>query len=52
LAAVPNDELARQAGYEPGGGAFNNPRGRLRTLELVTYPEKGWVKASDWLFID
>ncbi|MBL8753673.1 MAG: DUF87 domain-containing protein [Planctomycetes bacterium] len=33
---VENDELARAAGYEPGGGAFNNPRGRLRSLGLVT----------------
>jgi hypothetical protein len=49
---IDNDDLARKAGYEPGGGAFNNPRGRLRTLELVTYPERGIVRCSDWLFID
>lgn len=49
--AIENDELARQAGYEPGGGAYNNPRGRLRTLELVTYPQRGLVRAADLLFI-
>ena len=49
---VENDELAREAGYEPGGGAFNNPRGRLRTLGLVGYPEKGMVRAADLLFVD
>lgn len=48
--AVENDDLARRAGYEPGGGAFNNPRGRLRSLGLVTYPQKGVVAASSVLF--
>lgn len=33
------ESLASAAGYEPGGGAFNNPLGRLRTLGLV---ERGW----------
>ena len=32
---VSNDDLARSSGYEPGGGAYNNPRGRLRTLGLI-----------------
>lgn len=50
--ALGYQRLAELAGYAEGGGDFNNPRGRLRTLELVTYPEKGTVKASDWLFID
>lgn len=56
LAAYPdsidNDELARSAGYEPGGGAYNNPRGRLRSLGLVEYPQKGMVKAADLLFLN
>lgn len=38
------ESLAAAAGYEPGGGAFNNPLGNLRTLGLV---DKGWpAKAS------
>lgn len=38
------ESLAAAAGYEPGGGAFNNPIGRLRTLGLVA---RGWpAKAS------
>lgn len=49
--AIENDVLAEKAGYTPGGGAFNNPRGRLRTLGLVDYPQKGMVKAADLLFI-
>jgi hypothetical protein len=50
--SIENDELARKAGYEPGGGAFNNPRGRLRTLGLVEYPQKGMVRAAELLFIE
>jgi uncharacterized protein len=49
--AIENDVLAEMAGYAPGGGAFNNPRGRLRTLGLVEYPQKGMVRAADLLFI-
>jgi hypothetical protein len=44
-----NAELAQRAGYSPGGGAYNNPRGRLRTLGLVTY-SAGDVIASPVLF--
>ncbi len=32
-----NDELAAAAGYDPSGGAFFNPRGRLKSLGLVEY---------------
>lgn len=48
--ALSNEELARRSGYELGGGAFNNPRGRLRSLGLVDYPQKGQVRARDVLF--
>lgn len=30
------EELAEATDYEPSGGAFRNPLGKLRTLELVT----------------
>lgn len=49
--ALPDEELAIQSGYTPGGGGYNNPRGRLRTLGLADYPERGMVKAADLLFI-
>lgn len=32
-------ELAARTGYSVGGGAFNNPLGKLRTLELVARGE-------------
>jgi len=47
-----NEELAERAGYSPGGGAFNNPRGRLRSLGLVDYPERGVVVARPLLFLE
>jgi uncharacterized protein len=47
--AIHNEELARLAGYSAGGGAYNNPRGRLRTLGLVEYRDGG-VAARSILF--
>lgn len=44
-----NDELAARAGYAPKGGAYNNPRGRLRSLGLIEY-RNGMVRARDILF--
>lgn len=32
-----NERLAQTAGYTPGSGGYNNPRGRLRSLGLVEY---------------
>ncbi len=34
---ISNEELAERAGYSAGGGAYNNPRGRLRSLGLIEY---------------
>jgi hypothetical protein len=45
-----NEELAEAAGYSPGGGAYNNPRGRLRTLGLIEY-EGGKVVPRPLLFL-
>ena len=44
-----NEELATQAGYSSGGGAFNNPRGRLRSLGLIEYTA-GRSRARSILF--
>ena len=48
--AISNEELAERAGYTNGGGGYNNPRGRLRTLGLVEYVQGGYVRARDILF--
>ncbi|MBA3752658.1 MAG: ATP-binding protein [Nitrospira sp.] len=41
---------ARKSGYEPNGGAFNNPLARLRSLELVTGRGTAELRASEDLF--
>lgn len=42
--------LAKETGYEPTGGAFNNPLARLRSLELVTGRGTAEIRASEDLF--
>jgi hypothetical protein len=48
--ALTNDDLAAKAGYSPIGGAYGNPRSSLKSLSLIDYPERGMVRAADWLF--
>jgi hypothetical protein len=48
---LPNDELAEKAGYSAGGGAFNNPKGRLRSLGLIRY-QSGLVVPEPLLFLE
>lgn len=48
--SVSNEELANLSGYAYGTGGFNNPKGRLRTLGLIEYPEPNHCRASDILF--
>jgi hypothetical protein len=42
------EALAERTGYDPDGGGFRNPLGRLRTLELVTRGPA--VRLSEMLF--
>jgi hypothetical protein len=46
-----NEELAERSGYAIGG-AFNNPKGRLRSLGLVEYPSARRIKARALLFLE
>jgi hypothetical protein len=50
--SMSNEELAQASNYALGGGAYNNPRGRLRTLGLIDYPGQGMVRAAELLFFD
>lgn len=50
--ALTNEDLASQAHYTPNAGAFNNPRGRLRSLGLIDYPRPGHVVAKPLLFLE
>jgi len=47
-----NEELSNLAGYSDGGGAYNNPRGRLRSMGLIEYRAGGKVFARDILFLE
>jgi hypothetical protein len=49
--SLTNEECASQAGYAHGGGAYNNPRGRLRSLGLIDY-QNGKVVAKPLLFLE
>ena len=48
--ALTNEELASEARYTVNTGGYNNPRGRLKSLQLVEYPRPGQVRAGDVLF--
>ena len=39
------------ARYRASAGDYNHPRGRLRSLSLVDYPEPGTVAARSVLFL-
>lgn len=48
-ADMSRDELARRNNYQPTSGNFKNLLSKMSTLELVTYPKSGCVRAADWL---
>lgn len=41
-------DVAAGAGYNPVGGAFGNPVGRLCTLGILEKPNSGMLKLSSW----
>ena len=50
--AIDAEELAARVGMAASGGGFRNPLGRLRTLGLIDYPERGQVVALPVLFLE
>lgn len=44
-------DLAEQIGVSPVSSGYANNLGALRTLGLIDYPAKGWVRATDALFL-
>lgn len=49
---INKDELGLKLGYtNPRSGGFSEPVGRLRSLGIIEYPNRGTVKCSEWLFI-
>ena len=38
------------SGYSHATGTFADYRSRLKTLDVITFPARGTVRASDWLY--
>jgi hypothetical protein len=47
---VSNEVAAERAQYSATSTSFTNPRGWLKSKELITYPSGGMVRAAEWLF--
>jgi uncharacterized protein len=47
-----NEEAADIARYSPTSSSYTNPRGALKSKELISYPSQGYVRAADWLFAE
>jgi hypothetical protein len=48
--ALTNEDCAAKAGYSHTSTGYTNPRSNLKTLNCITYPQSGMVRAADWLF--
>jgi hypothetical protein len=48
--AMTKIRIADQSGYSFESSTTANTLGRLRSLQIITYPAKGWARAADWLF--
>jgi hypothetical protein len=48
--SLTSEQVAAAAGYAHNSGNFNNLRGQLRSIGLVDYPDRGTIRAADWLF--
>jgi uncharacterized protein len=48
--AITNEDAAVAADYSPTSSSYANPRGALKSKELISYPSQGCVRAADWLF--
>lgn len=47
---VGRTEVAEKAGYEASGGTFSRYCSTLKSLCLITYPNKSTIAAAAWLF--
>ena len=48
--AMTKEAIAAELGMAVGGGGFANYLGKLRTLQLLEYPQPGQARATDFLF--
>jgi len=49
--ALDTASVAEAVSMEASGGGFRNPVSKLKTLGLIEYPQRGYVRARDVLFI-
>ena len=47
---IAKEELAKRIAVSPESGSYANNLGRLRTLGVIDYPRRGYVRAKDVLF--
>lgn len=45
------EQVAQGCGWEPTSGHVKNVLGSLRSLEVINYPQQGFVSRADWLAI-
>jgi hypothetical protein len=50
--SISKPNLADATDFSVDGGGFNNYLGHMRTLGFVDYPQRGFVRAADWLFVE
>jgi hypothetical protein len=51
--AISKEDLGGKLGYtNVRSGGFSEPIGRLRSLGIIDYPNSGFVRAADWLYLD
>jgi Mn-dependent DtxR family transcriptional regulator len=48
--AIAKEDLAKCIAVSPESGSYANNLGRLRTLGVIEYPKRGYVRAKDVLF--
>jgi HAMP domain-containing protein len=50
--ALTREQLGERAGLQSTSSTFEKYVAALRSAEVLEYPDKGHVKASDWLFLE
>jgi hypothetical protein len=48
--SIDNETTAGDANYSASSTSYVNPRGALKSKDLISYPASGAVRAADWLF--
>jgi hypothetical protein len=49
--ALTQQHVGEATGYSIAGSSFRNPRGKLHSLQLLTFEQDGALRAADFLFL-